>query len=39
MHPDKGGKFEMFEFDMYVFQVSTIVILNPAKTVQLVLLK
>ena len=39
MYPDKGGKFGMFEFYMYVFQVSTIVILNPAKTVELVLLK
>ena len=29
----------MFEFDLYVFQMSTIVILNLAKTVQLVLLK
>ena len=29
----------MFEFDLYVFQMSTIVILNLAKTEQLVLLK
>ena len=34
--PDKGGKFEMFEFDLYVFQVSAIVILILAKMVQLV---
>ena len=39
LHPYLVGKFEMFDFDLHFFQMSTTVNLNLAKTVQLVLLK